>query len=402
MRTKHCQYHRLLLTILLNNPHGKRMTWSALRVVAVLVALTWATILVSSPRERPCIRTLKIGSDLTYPPYAYMHDGKPTGFDPDFMTALSHEIDMTPEFIDTRFEQLITSLRSGHFDVWASALYITPERAKLVDYIAYFTTGNSILTRSGAPAATDAAALCGHSVAVIKGADVATKLRGEASDACKAAGNMAIDVRDFTADAKAPSIDGQSDRCSSDRWRRSQIRCGPESRQAGHLQQRAAVPGAVGIAVTKGNDQLADQLRAGIEKMKADGQYQALLTKYNLKQPEQAQVDAALGDQKGGNSGGFSFDTRYFLSLFANKDFWWAAGTVLVLSALAWSISTVLWHVGGRRRQSRHAWLRKMLGVYVWFFRSLPLLVLLIFVYNAPQVFPELRNVVGSPFMAAW
>jgi len=54
---------------------------------------------------------------------------------------LSHEIDMTRSFIDTRFEQLITSLRSGHFDVVASALYITPERAKLVDYIAYFTTG---------------------------------------------------------------------------------------------------------------------------------------------------------------------------------------------------------------------------------------------------------------------
>jgi len=29
-------------------------------------------------------------------------------------------------------------------------------------------------------------------------------------------------------------------------------------------------PVPVGIAVTKGNDQLADQLRAGIEKMKAE------------------------------------------------------------------------------------------------------------------------------------
>jgi polar amino acid transport system permease protein len=382
--------------------HGRRMTWSALRVVAVLVALTWATLLgVITAGNAHASGTLKIGSDLTYPPYAYMQDGKPTGFDPEFMTALSHEIDMTPEFVDTRFEQLITSLRSGHFDVVASALYITPERAKLVDYIAYFTTGNSIVTRSGAPAATDAAALCGHSVAVIKGADVATKLRGEASDACKAAGNMAIDVRDFTADAEgtqalmANQIDAQ---VTDAAVAKSAVDLNPGKLVISSSGLLFPVP--VGIAVSKGNDQLADQLRTGIDKMKADGQYQALLSKYNLKQPEQAQVDAALGDQKSGNSGGFSFDTRYFLSLFANKDFWWAAGTVLVLSALAWSISTVLGMLVAVGRQSRQAWLRKMLGVYVWFFRSLPLLVLLIFVYNAPQVFPELRNVVGSPFMA--
>ena len=256
-------------------------------MVAVLVALIWATILgVATAGNAHASGTLKIGSDLTYPPYAYMQDGKPTGFDPAFMTALSNEIGMTPEFVDTRFEQLITSLRSGHFDVVASALYITPERAKLVDYIAYFTTGNSIVTRSGAPAAADAAALCGHSVAVIKGADVATKLRGEASDACKAAGNMAIDVRDFTADAEgtqalmANQIDAQ---VTDAAVAKSAVDLNPGKLVISSSGLLFPVP--VGIAVTKGNDQLADQLRAGIEKMKADGHYQALLTKYNLNNP---------------------------------------------------------------------------------------------------------------------
>ena len=57
--------------------------------------------------------TLRIGSDLTYPPYAYMKDGTPTGFDPDFMRAMAKELNMQPEFVDTRFEQLITSLKVG-------------------------------------------------------------------------------------------------------------------------------------------------------------------------------------------------------------------------------------------------------------------------------------------------
>jgi len=78
------------------------------------------------------------------------------------------------------------------------------------------------------------------------------------------------------------------------------------------------------------------------------------------------------------------------------------AGTVLVLSALAWSISTVLGMLVAVGRQSRHAWLRKMLGVYVWFFRSLPLLVLLIFVYNAPQSSPNCATSSDLPSWRAW
>ena len=317
------------------------------------------------------------------------------------MTALAKEIDRTPEFVDTRFEQLITSLRAGHFDVVASALYITAERAKLVDYIAYFTTGNAIVTRSGADAAPDATALCGRSVAVIKGGEVASQLRGQASDDCTAAGRGAIDVRDFTADSEGTQalMSNQVDAQVTDAAvAKSAVDFNPGRLVISSSELLFPVP--VGIAVAKGNVELADQLRGGIAKMKDTGAYQALLTKYNLQPTDQAQVDAVLGVSDEPADGGFSFDWRYFGSLFANTDFWSAAGTVLILSGLAWSISTFLGMLVAVGRQSRMAWLRKALGLYVWLFRSLPLLVLLIFVYNAPQVFPQLREVVGSPFMA--
>ncbi|MBG0741712.1 amino acid ABC transporter permease/ATP-binding protein [Paeniglutamicibacter antarcticus] len=140
--------------------------------------------------------------------------------------------------------------------------------------------------------------------------------------------------------------------------------------------------------------------------MKANGTYQALLAKYNLAPATNAQVSAALGNKNGSTNNvdtgktGFSFDWAYFFSLFAQKDFWAATVTVVALSALAWGISVILGMAVALGRQSRHLWVRKTLDIYVWFFRSLPLLVLLIFVYNAPQVIPELRTLVGSPFMA--
>lgn len=95
-------------------------------------------------------------------------------------------------------------------------------------------------------------------------------------------------------------------------------------------------------------------------------------------------------------------DWSYVISLFGDSDFWKASLTVIELSLLSWGIATVLGMLVALGRQSRMAWLRWVLRIYVWFFRSLPLLVLLIFVYNAPSVIPELRSVLRSPFVSAF
>jgi polar amino acid transport system permease protein len=383
-----------------------KRAWRPLAAVVLGLAAALGPISpAGAAQPSPDSGPLRVGSDLTYPPYAFMQGGKPSGFDPEFMAALSTKLGRTPEFVDTRFEQLVTSLRSGHFDVVASALYITAERGKLVNYIPYFTTGNSIVTRVDAAPAADATALCGQRVAVIKGGDVATKLRGEASSQCAAAGKGAIDVRDFTADSEGTQalLAGQIDAQVTD----AAVAKTAVDSAGGRLaitSKSFLYPVPVGLAVSKDNVALAQQMRDGISAMQADGSYQQLLAKYNLGPADKAQVASILGpddgEQSAQASNGFTFDWRYLFSLFANKDFWSAALTVVALSALAWGISTVLGMLVALGRQSRQAWLRRVLGAYVWFFRSLPLLVLLIFVYNAPQVIPELRAVVGSPFMA--
>jgi polar amino acid transport system permease protein len=95
-----------------------------------------------------------------------------------------------------------------------------------------------------------------------------------------------------------------------------------------------------------------------------------------------------------------TFDWRYTLSLFADSDLWQAALLVVELAVLSWVVSTVLGLLVALMRQSRSRLLRWPAGAYVWFFRSLPLLVLLIFVYNSPQLFPQLRPLLASPFAA--
>lgn len=94
------------------------------------------------------------------------------------------------------------------------------------------------------------------------------------------------------------------------------------------------------------------------------------------------------------------FEWAYFFSLFSLPAFWKACWTVIKLSALAWLIGLLLGFGLASARQSASRWLRALAGVYVWFFRSVPLLVLLIFVYNLPQLLPTSGALLSNPFYA--
>lgn len=94
------------------------------------------------------------------------------------------------------------------------------------------------------------------------------------------------------------------------------------------------------------------------------------------------------------------FDWNYTFGLLWSKDFWWATLTVVQLSLVSWIISVVLGFLVALARQSKNFALRNTAAGYIWFFRSLPLLVLLIFVYNLPQAFPSTGALLSQPFIA--
>lgn len=94
------------------------------------------------------------------------------------------------------------------------------------------------------------------------------------------------------------------------------------------------------------------------------------------------------------------FDWHYAISLLADADFWQACWRVVALSVLTWCIGIVAGFALALAKQSAWRPLRWFATSYVWFFRSLPLLVLLIFVYNVPQVFPWTGDLLSEPFWA--
>lgn len=241
--------------------------------------------------------TLRVASDLTYPPYAYMDNNNPAGFDVKLTQSLAAKMKKKISFVDTRFEQLIASLNSNRADVIASALYITPERAKEVDYIPYFMTGNSIVVQQGGPDLKTVTDLCGLKVGVIKGGDIVNQLRNSGSDECKAAGKSTIDVMEFPTDPEATQalISGQVNAQVDDAAVATTL--GKNSDVKVKITSTELLyPIPVGLAVKKGNTTLRNSIVKALDSLKQDGSYEKLLKQYNLKEPDDNAVKKALGN----------------------------------------------------------------------------------------------------------
>ncbi|WP_326491238.1 amino acid ABC transporter permease/ATP-binding protein [Paraburkholderia sp. HD33-4] len=96
------------------------------------------------------------------------------------------------------------------------------------------------------------------------------------------------------------------------------------------------------------------------------------------------------------------FDFSYFLSLFSLPAFWRASLTVVELSALSWALGMVLGFPLALAKLSGKRWLTVPANLYIWFFRSVPLLVVIVFVFNLPQLFPASGSVLSDPFVSSF
>ncbi len=98
---------------------------------------------------------LRVVTDATFPPMEFVKDGQRTGFDIDLVEALGKEMGRKIEWIDIDFKGLIPALQSGRADMAMSAIYITDERRKVVDFTdPYYAGGLVVLTKKSGPIKT--------------------------------------------------------------------------------------------------------------------------------------------------------------------------------------------------------------------------------------------------------
>jgi polar amino acid transport system substrate-binding protein len=93
---------------------------------------------------------LRVATDATFPPFEYSENGMRAGFDIELIEAIAKVLNRKVEWIDIDFKGLIPGLLANRFDVAASAIYITDERRKVVDFTdPYYPGGLVIMTKKG-------------------------------------------------------------------------------------------------------------------------------------------------------------------------------------------------------------------------------------------------------------
>ena len=167
-----------------------------LLAVVALLQLIPRRPTVAAPNDLITPGTLTVGSDTTYPPQEYIDTAtnQATGFDVDLITAIGKQMGLQTKVVTTSFDTIINSLVAKRFDVVISAVSVTPDRQKKVDFVPYFNAGESLLVKIGNPmnikSTTD---LCGQKVGVQNGTIEQTDLN-TANTACKNAGKSAIEI----------------------------------------------------------------------------------------------------------------------------------------------------------------------------------------------------------------
>ena len=227
---------------------------------------------------------LQVGSDISYAPIEFFEEGtqNAAGLDVDLANALAEELGVRAEFINTGFDGIIGALNVSRFDVLISAMTVTEERQKEIDFIPYFAAGTDILVAEGNPKNIKTIEdLSGLTVGVQIGTIQVDQLKA-ANDTLKAAGKPEISVLTFDQNPLAVEQlrTGRADAVIAD----SPVVANEARLSDGKLEALGLAVEAApyGIGVRKESTQLKAAIEGALQKLIANGKYKAILIEWGL------------------------------------------------------------------------------------------------------------------------
>ncbi len=227
--------------------------------------------------------TLAVAADASYAPDEFIGpDGHTVvGMDADLMKAVGAKMGLKVSVVNQTFDSIIPGLSAGKYDVGASSFTDTKEREKTVDFIDYFTAGESFYTKAaGGMAVASLSQLCGHTVAVEKGTTEESDATAQSAK-CKKAGKGAVTVLSF------PDQNGANLAVSSGRaqigFADSPVAAYAVKKSNGQfkLTGPSLANAPYGLAVPK-NSGLTKPIQAALKSLMKDGTYASILAHWGL------------------------------------------------------------------------------------------------------------------------
>ena len=244
----------------------------SIRTIAATLAAASLVFAATASAE-----VLRIGSETTYPPFEFQDPGsaKYIGFDIDLIDELARRAKFTPQIRSMGLDALVPAIMSGNIDVAVSALSITPERKKNVDFTKpYYKAELKVMTHK------DFAKKI-KSAKDLEGAKMCAEIGS--SGAMQSRRIKGTTVRDFNSASEA-FMELSKKGCLA------MINDSPVNEY--FLTQKASQgmnlvelditfsEDEYGIALKKGNKKLANRLNKALEAMRADGSYNRIHRKW--------------------------------------------------------------------------------------------------------------------------
>ncbi|MFE3600922.1 ABC transporter substrate-binding protein [Streptomyces sp. NPDC059096] len=239
---------------------------------------------VAPPKNLATSGTLTYGTAATFPPFeSKAPGGDLQGFDIDMVAALSKSMGLKPKALDIDFDGLIPALAGRRTDIINSAMYITPEREKQVDFVPYLVIGETLLTPSGNPKKISRVPedLSGRTVAVTRGA-IGETYMNEFNEELKKQGRAQMKIMSLpnNQDAMLAVRSGRAD--AFDTSTPGAAAALAETKGTFTLAATFKNETRIGIAVRKGDTATATAVTKALDRFVRSGGYADLLTRYEL------------------------------------------------------------------------------------------------------------------------
>ncbi|MDG5803510.1 ABC transporter substrate-binding protein [Streptomyces ossamyceticus] len=266
---------------------------AAFAAAAVLAGCGGSTENAASPAASPVVdlpagTLVKDGritycSDISAPPLTYYDAAqKPVGAEIELGDALAAQLGVKANWANTAFNGIIPALQAKQCDAIITQLYIKPEREKVVNFVPYMYASNTLVVSAkddkGIKSAGD---LCGRKAAAQTGTTVADYLSAQ-SKKCVADGEQKVDIRLFNKDTDALQqlrlglVDSYGTTLETAAYVMKQQ---PDTFQlVGEPFNRIKV----GAATRKDDTALHDALTKAFAEVRKNGEYTAILKKWNL------------------------------------------------------------------------------------------------------------------------
>jgi len=213
---------------------------------------------------------LRVVTDATFPPMEFVRDGKRTGFDVELVEALAVAMGRKVEWIDIDFKGLIPALISKRADLAMSAIYITDERKKVVDFSDPYFAGGLVVLAPKAGAIKSLKDLDGKKVAV----QVGTKSVGYLKDNFPKVERIEVEKNQEMFNLVEI---GRADAAVTGK---PAAKIFAQVKPALHVLAEQLTTEEYGIAVRKDAPEIREAVNAGLKKIRADGTYDRLVQKW--------------------------------------------------------------------------------------------------------------------------